>query len=102
MGVVEEGPGLADAIELVRSQLEEAIERGSASSVAFEAGPVELEFDVVFSATGGGDAGVRLWVVSVGAKSEVTRGQTNRLTVTLTPVDRATGKKKLIGDVAEE
>ena len=59
---------LADAIELVRTQLEKAIKQGEESSVAFQAGPVELDFEVVFSATGGGEAGMRVWVVSVGAK----------------------------------
>ena len=45
--------------------------------------------------------GVRVWVVSAGAKGEVSRATTNRLKVTLTPVDRA-GNDKLIGDVGKK
>jgi Trypsin-co-occurring domain 2 len=92
------GVRLADAVELVRSELQEARERGASSSLAFVPGPVELEFEVVFDATAGADAGVRVWVVSLGAKGEVSRGQTQRLKVTLSPVDRATGKSPQISD----
>ena len=74
---------------------------GKDSPVAFRAGPVELEFDVAFTASGGADVGVRVWVISVGAKGELSRTATNRLKVTLTPVDRE-GKDKLIGDVGKK
>ena len=39
------------------------------------------------SYTGGGEAGVRLYVVTLGAKGEVTSGSAHRVTVTLQPVD---------------
>ena len=92
---------LAVAIGQVRKQLAKAIEEGKDSPVAFRAGPVELEFDVEFTASGGADVGVRVWVVSLGAKGEVSRATTNRLKVTLTPVDRQ-GKDKLIGDIGQK
>ena len=91
---------LAVAIGQVREQLAKAIEEGKDSPVAFRAVPVELEFEVAFTASGGADVGVRVWVVSVGAKGEVSRAATNRLKVTLTPVDRA-GNDKLIGGVGK-
>ena len=53
----ELGVGLAEAVEQVRVELEDAIKRGEGSSVAFETGPVEMEFEVVFAASGGGDVG---------------------------------------------
>jgi hypothetical protein len=92
---------LAVAIGQVREQLARAIEAGKDSPVAFRAGPVELEFEVAFTASGSGDVGVRVWVVSAGVTGEVSRATTNRLKVTLTPVDRA-GKDKLIGSVADQ
>lgn len=91
---------LAVAINQVRQQLALAIEQGKESQVAFRAGPVELEFEVAFTASGGVEAGVQVWVVSVGAKGEASRTSTNRLKVTLTPVDR-TGGDRLIGSVGE-
>jgi hypothetical protein len=92
------GVRLADAVELVRSELQEARERGASSTLAFTPGPVELEFEVVFDVTAGADGGVRVWVVSLGAKGELSHGQTQRLRVTLAPVDRATGKAPQISD----
>ena len=102
MTVAESAPvELAAAIGQVREQLTKAIEEGKDSPVAFRAGPVELEFEVQFAASGGGEAGVKVWVVSVGAKGDVSRGTTHRLKVTLTPVDRV-GKDALIGSVADQ
>jgi hypothetical protein len=90
---------LSAAISEVRRELVRAIEEGTDSPVAFRAGPVELEFSVEFETTAGGEAGVKVWVVSVGGKAERTRSETNRLKVTLTPVNRQ-GGDQLIGSVA--
>jgi len=90
--------GLSEAIGQVRSELERATEGGKDSKLAFRAGPVELEFQVAFEACAAADAGVRVWVLSVGAKGEASRSASHRLKVTLTPVDRQ-GKDTLIGSV---
>ncbi len=99
----ENAPGvaLAEAIERVRSELEKAAASGADSSIAFRPESVELEFDVVFDQTGGGGVGVRVWVVSVDAKAEVSRTQTQRVKIVLTPVDRATGGPPLVSDVGD-
>jgi Trypsin-co-occurring domain 2 len=93
-----QGVRLSDAIAEVRRELSLAIEEGTDSDVAFRAGPVELEFDVAFASTSGADASVRVWVVSLGAKRETRRSATNRLKVTLTPVDRE-GNDQLIRSI---
>jgi hypothetical protein len=95
------GLGLADAIELIRSELESASEKSKHSPIAFRAGPVDLEFEVVFDVSGGADAGVRVWVVSLGAKGEVSKTQTHRLKVSLQPIDRTTGDDARVKDVGE-
>ena len=92
---------LSAAIGEVRRELARAIEEGRDSPIAFRAGPVELEFTVAFDRTVGGDAGVRVWVVSVGTKGEARWSETNRLKVTLTPVDRE-GHDRLIGSTASK
>jgi hypothetical protein len=91
---------LSAAIGHVRKELARAIEAGRDSPVAFRAGPIVLDFEVAFTASAGADAGVKVWVVSFGAKGEVAHTTTNRLTVTLSPVDRD-GHDKLIGSVAD-
>jgi hypothetical protein len=95
------GVRLSAAIAEVRRELAVAIEEGKDSAVAFRAGDIELEFDVAFETTVGADAGVRVWVVSVGAKGEVHRAVTNRLKITLTPVDRK-GQDALIGSTGSK
>ena len=92
------GLDLAEAIDQVRSQLEQAIKDGENSAVAFRAGPVELEFEVAFTKSGSVDGGFQLSVLSFGAKRERSSASTHRVRVALTPVDRQ-GRDKLIGDV---
>ena len=94
------GIGLAVAIGQVRAELERAISDGEHSSVAFRAGPVELEFEVAFARTGGVDGGFQLSVLSFGAKRERSSTTTHRVRVALTPVDRQ-GRDKLIGDTGK-
>lgn len=91
---------LGAAIEQVRSQLAEAMEKGKGSSLAFRPGEIELEFEVAFSATGGGGVGVKAYVLSLGAKGEVSRQVTNRVKFSLTPVDRV-GEDVLIASVGD-
>ena len=92
---------LAAAIEQIRSQLADAMEKGKGSSLAFRPGRVELEFEVAFSATGGGEFGVKAYVLSIGAKGEVSREVTNRVKLTLNPVGPA-GEDILIGSVGDK
>jgi hypothetical protein len=91
------GVGLADAIGQVRAELEQAVRDGQGSPVAFRAGPVELEFEVAFTRTGGVNGGFQLSVLSFGAKHEKSAGATHRVKVALTPADRE-GRDILIGD----
>jgi hypothetical protein len=95
------GVGLADAIGLIRSELAAAAAAGVESGLAFRTGPIELEFEVVFDVSGGLDAGVRVWVVSIGGKSDVSRSHTQRLKVTLNPIDRRSGEDALVADEGE-
>ena len=91
------GVGLADAIGQVRAEVERAIMDGRDSSVAFRPGPVELEFEVAFTHTGGVNGGFQLSVLSFGAKREKSSAATHRVKVALTPADRE-GQDLLIGD----
>jgi|HubBroStandDraft_6_1064221.scaffolds.fasta_scaffold474359_2 hypothetical protein len=91
------GVGLADAIGQVRAELEQAIKDGEKSPVAFRAGPVEMEFEVAFTRTGGVSGGFQLSVLSFGAKRDKSSAATHRVKVELTPADRE-GRDVLIGD----
>ena len=64
-------PSLADTIAAVRRELSAAQAAGQGQPVQFRTGPVELEFEVAVTRTGGGQAGVQLWVLTLGGKGEL-------------------------------
>ena len=80
--------GLAEAIEAVRGELRRAQESRADGDVRFRVGSVEIEFVVDLEKTAGGEASIKvLSFLSLGGKGGVTRGESNRVKVTLTPVD---------------
>ena len=89
---------LADTIAAVRRELSAAQAGGQGQPVQFRTGPVELEFEVAVTRTGGGQAGVQLWVLTLGGKGELGHATTQRIKVTLQPVDPETGEDARIAD----
>jgi Trypsin-co-occurring domain 2 len=91
-------PSLADTIAAVRRELSAAQEAGQEQLVQFRTGPVELEFEVAVTRSGGGQAGVQLWVLTLGGKGELAHASTQRIKVTLQPVNAETGEDARIAD----
>ena len=91
-------PSLADTIAAVRRELGVAQAAGEGQAVKFRTGPVELEFEVAVTRTGGGEFGVRVWVLTLGAKGELGHATTQRIKVTLQPVNPETGQDAQIAD----
>ena len=91
-------PSLADTIAAVRRELSSAQAAGQGQPVLFRTGPVELEFEVAVTRTGGGQAGVQLWVLTLGGKGELAHATTQRIKVTLQPVDPETGQDAQVTD----
>lgn len=77
---------LASAIRALRSELQEAIRAGEGEELRFALGPVELELQVQAACEGGGEAGIKFWLVSIGAKGGRSSEATHTLRVSLTPV----------------
>jgi hypothetical protein len=96
------GIGLAAAIKLVRSELQQAMEDGQSSPLAFTAGPVQLEFEIVFTKGKEGGGGIQAWVVSADFKGSKSTSTTNRMSISLTPIDRATGKDAIVSGLSAE
>jgi hypothetical protein len=96
------GLGLAAAIKLVRSELQQAMEDGQSSPLAFTAGPVQLEFEIVFAKGKEGGGGIQAWVVTADFKGSKSTSRTQRMTISLTPIDRATGKDARVADLSSE
>ena len=85
-------PSLADTIAAVRRELSSALAAEPGQPVQFRAGPVELEFEIAVTCTGSGQAAVHLSVLTLGGQSGPARATTQRIKVTLQPLDPATGK----------
>jgi len=51
----------------------------------FRLGPVELEFRLGVTNEGGGEAGIKFWVVTLGATGSHSKDQTHIVKLTLTP-----------------
>jgi Trypsin-co-occurring domain 2 len=94
-------PSLADTIAAVRRELSAAQMAGAGQPIMFRTGPVELEFEVAVTRTGGGQAGVQLWVLTLGGKGELADATTQRIKVTLQPVDSQTGQDAQVTDARQ-
>jgi hypothetical protein len=89
---VADGDGeIAEAIEELRAQLT-AVQAGSADArLHFAVTEVEMEFLVTVSKGGGGNAGIRLGLVSVGADGHLSKDSTHRLKLRLEVRDSTAG-----------
>lgn len=87
---------LSSFVRHLRAELSRARRAGEKSDFAFEVGPIELELEVGVETEVDGEGGVKLWVFDFrgGASEKVAR--TQRVKVTLQPLDRATGKKSQV------
>ena len=94
-----EFPSLADTIAAVRRELSSAQATGQGQAVQFRTGPVELEFDVGVTCTRGGEGGVQIWVLTLGGKLGREHATTQRIKVTLQPVNPETGEDARIADI---
>ena len=95
-------PSLADTISAVRRELSAAQAAGQGQPVQFRTGPVELEFEVAVTRSGSGQAGVQLWVLTLGGKGELAQATTQRIKMTLQPVNPETGQDAQVADVPGE
>ena len=93
--------GLADAVRALRGELTAALGEAEGERLRFELDAVEMEFLLEVRKEGSAEAGVRFWVISVGAKGGVSSGSTHRVKLSLTPQDTATGGKPQISDEEE-
>ena len=90
--------GLADAVRALRSELTAAMEEAEGQRLRLELDVVEMEFLLEVRKEGETEAGIRFWVVSVGAKGGVSSGSTHRVKLVLSPKDVVTGRKPQIAD----
>jgi len=83
-------PSLADTIAAVHLELSLAQAAGQGQSAQFRVGPIELDLEVTVTRTGGGPAGVRLWVLPLDGKGDLAQPTTQRIKIALQPLHQET------------
>ena len=95
--------GLAETMEALRAELARAAAAGRGSGFQFPVEGVELEFHVGVTRSGEGNAGVRFWVVELGAAGSYAREDLQTVRITLgAPVDGHGDTVKIYREAAEE
>ena len=92
---------LADAIKRLRDELISAAQEGADKDVRFRLGPIQLELEVAATNTGGGEAGIKFWVVTIGGKAETSKARTHTIHLELHPL-AADGTDLVVGARANE
>lgn len=77
---------LADFVSGLREELR-AAQAAREPGLQFAVGPVSVEFTVVTTREGGPEAKVRFWVVEAGVSAQWSKDATQKVSLTLTPVD---------------
>ena len=77
---------LAEFVSGLRSELR-AAQAARDPGLQFAVGPVTVEFTVVTTRDAGPEAKVRFWVLEAGASAHWSREATQKVSLTLTPVD---------------
>ena len=91
--------GLAEVIESLRAELDEAATKGAGKRIQFNVGAVDLEFQVEVSREGGASAKVRFWVVEAGVDGSVSSSSTQTVKIHLEPVDSVTKTQVAVADM---
>ncbi|MDX6330390.1 MAG: hypothetical protein QOI83_2773 [Streptomycetaceae bacterium] len=95
-------PSLADTIAAVWRELNSALAAGRGQQVRFRAGPVELELEIAVTTTGRGQAGVNLSVLTLDGQSALAHATTQRIKLTLLPLDPGAGESaQVVGTLQE-
>jgi hypothetical protein len=88
---------LADAVRALREELSSAMAVSTDEDLRFEVGTVTMEFAVAVTADTKAHAGVKFWVVDVGAEGGLSRLASHTVTLELTP-KTSTGERPEISD----
>jgi hypothetical protein len=78
---------LGEAISAIRAGIEQALADGASSTVGFELGPVELELAATVHKDAEGSVKVALLPWSASAKGGVSSNHTQRIKLTLQPIE---------------
>jgi hypothetical protein len=84
--------GLADAVDALRAELSEAMARARDQEIQFPVGEIQFEFQIGVTREAEGKAGLRVWVLELGAGGSYARESVQKITVSLEPPVTADGE----------
>jgi hypothetical protein len=87
---------LAEWIQALRAELEQAQQAGAGRQLQFTVGPLDLEFEMAVSREAGGEGGIKFWVLSLGASGKRVGETTQRVKLTLNP--KVDGRPLIVED----
>ena len=77
--------GIPEAVENLRSELVAAMNSGTGQHLRFSLDSVEVELTLAMERETATEAGVNVWVVSIGGKGSATSETTHRVKLSMTP-----------------
>ena len=89
---------LADVVRDLRDQLTKAAAESVGSSIRFNVGPIQLEFQVEVRRVAEGRGGIRFWVLDAGAKQSQEGAATQTIKLQLVPTDEISDSTLKISD----
>ena len=79
---------LSTAIEALRYELEQSIEKGKNKDIQFQLGEISIQLEVIAEKSAEAEGKINWWILSGGLKGKVSNMNKHLLTVYLNPVDK--------------
>ena len=80
---------LAEAVQTLRDELNQAAEQAEDQGLTFKVGPIQLEFEVQFRADAKAKGGFSAWIATGEVEAGGGRTSTHKVSFTLTPHNTA-------------
>jgi hypothetical protein len=88
---------IAEAIDQLREQLEQAQAKGEGKALRFSPKSIEVELSIVFKSSAEGGGGLKAWFLDLSAKASNASESGHKVKLTLEPV-RSDGSRTLVSD----
>jgi hypothetical protein len=101
MSMDKSDPGipLADLVDAIRAELETAAINARGKQLQFEVQDIQLEVEVATTGAREAEGGLKVWVLTIGAKGSKTNADTHRVTLNMGAM-ASDGSKFRVSDVS--
>ena len=89
---------LHEAIVTLRDELTAAMAQGEESLIRFDIERIDLKLSAAVTEAAGGGLGIKWWLVNASVEGRLERSSTQEITLTIVPLNIATGDRLSIAD----